>query len=94
MEIQTLMKGCSCYTTRDNSEVTLRHAVVVVMVSTYTHQQCIRKYCDFHSWWKAVAWCLTDQMKYHQVLKNLGTLALCSVKSWMTVSKPRTAELD
>ena len=29
VEIQTLMKVRSCYTNRDNSEVTLRHAVVV-----------------------------------------------------------------
>ena len=34
LEIQTLMKGESCYTTHDNAEVTLRHAVVVVPVST------------------------------------------------------------
>ena len=34
MEIQTFMKGRSCYTTRDNSEVTSRHAFVVVPVST------------------------------------------------------------
>ena len=33
-EIQILMKVHSCYTTRDNAEVTLRHAVVVVPVST------------------------------------------------------------
>ena len=29
MEIQRLMKGCSCYTTHDNSEVTLWNAVVL-----------------------------------------------------------------
>ena len=29
-----IMKGCSCYTTRDNYEVTLRNTVVVVPVST------------------------------------------------------------
>ena len=36
MEIQTLMKGHSCYTTCDNAQVTLRHVVVVVPVSTLT----------------------------------------------------------
>ena len=34
VDIQTSMKGCSCYTTSDNSEVTLQHDVVVVIVST------------------------------------------------------------
>ena len=34
MEIQTCMKGHSCYTACDNVEVTLWHAVVVVTVST------------------------------------------------------------
>ena len=34
VEIQTLVEGHSCYTTRDYDEVTLRHAVVVVPVST------------------------------------------------------------
>ena len=34
VEIQTLMKGHSCYTTRDNSEVTLQNVVFVVPVST------------------------------------------------------------
>ena len=33
MEIQTLMKGNSCYTIRDNAEVSLWNAVVVVLVS-------------------------------------------------------------
>ena len=55
VEKQTLVKGHLCYTTRDNAEVTLRHAVVVVTVSTQTHQPCIHKYFDFHSWWTAVA---------------------------------------
>ena len=41
-----------------------------------------------------MAWYFTDQVKYEQVLKNLETLELCSVKSWMTVDKPRTAEVD
>ena len=34
VDIQTLMKGHSCYTNRDNAEVTLWHAVAVVPVST------------------------------------------------------------
>ena len=61
MEIQTFMKGHSCYTTRDNAELILRHVVVVVPVSTWKHQPCIHKYCDFRYWWTAVAWYLTDQ---------------------------------
>ena len=77
MEIQTLMKGNLCYTTRDNAEVTLRHVFVVVPVSTYTHQPCIHKYCDSHHWWTAVAWYLTDQEKSDRVLKKLATHALC-----------------
>ena len=88
------MKGHSCYTTCGNSEVTLRHDVVVVPVSTYTHKPCIHKYCDFHSWWTAVAWYLTDKVKSDQVLKNLATHALCYVKIWTTVEKPSTYELD
>ena len=94
MEIQTLMKVHSCYTTHDNSEVTLQHAAVVEQVSTYKHQLCIHKYCDFHYWWTAVAWYLTDQVKSNKVLKKLETHALCYVKIWMTVDEPRTAELD
>ena len=77
VEIQTLMKGHSCYTTCDNSEVTLRHVVVVVTVSTYTHQPRIHKYCDFHYWWTAMVWYLTDQEKSGRVLKKLATHALC-----------------
>ena len=87
------MKGHQCYTTRDNVEVTLWHAVTVVTVSTQTHPTYIHKYCDFCSYWKAVKWYLTDQAKSGQVLKKLATQALCSVKSWMTVDKPRTAEV-
>ena len=34
VEIKTLMKVHLCYTTSDNDEVTLRHAVVVVPMST------------------------------------------------------------
>ena len=34
MDIKKLMKGHSCYTTSDNTEVTLRNTVVVVLVST------------------------------------------------------------
>ena len=37
---------------------------------------------------------LTDQVKSDQVLKKLANLALCSVKSQMTVDKPRTDEVD
>ena len=88
------MKGRSCYTTRDNSEVTLRHAVAVVPVPTYTHPPCINKYCDLHSWWTSLAWYLTDQMNSYQVSKKLVTLELCSVKIWMTVDEPRSAEVD
>ena len=88
------MKVNLCYTTRDNSEVTLRHVAVVVPVSTQTHQPCMHKYSDFHYWWTAVAWYLTDQAKYDWLLKKLATHALCYVKSWMTVDEPMTAELD
>ena len=41
-----------------------------------------------------MAWYLTDQVKSDQVLKKLATLALCSVKSWMTIDEPRTFEVD
>ena len=34
MEIQTFIKGRSCYTNRDNYELTLQNAVVIVPVST------------------------------------------------------------
>ena len=34
VEIQTLMKGHLCYTTRDGAKVTLQNDVVVVLVST------------------------------------------------------------
>ena len=93
MEIQTFMKGSLCYTNRVNSELTLRHAVVVVPVSTYTHQTSIHKYCDFHSWWTLVVWYLMDQVNSDQVLKNLATLVLCSMKIWMAVDKQRTSEV-
>ena len=85
VEIQTLMKGRPCYTNFDNSEVTLWSSVVVVPVSTQTHLPFIHRYCDFHYWWTVVAWYLTDQVKSDQVLKMLVTLALCSVKTWMTI---------
>ena len=94
MEIQTFMKGLSCYTIHDNSEVILRHAVVVVPVSTHTHQPCIHKYCNFHYWWTAVAWYLTDQVNPEQVLKNLATHELCYVKRWKIVEETKTAEVD
>ena len=29
-----------------------------------------------------------------QVLKKIATLALCSMKMWMNVEKPRTTEVD
>ena len=88
------MKVHLCYTTRNNSEVTLRHAAVVVPVSTETHQPCIHKYCDFHYWWTAVEWYLKDQVKSNQVLNNLATRAFYYVKIWMTVDEPRTSEVD
>ena len=88
------MKGHLCYTTRNNAEVTLRHTVVVVPLSTKTRQPCIHKYCDFYSWWKAVAWYLTDKVNYDQVLKKLETLLLCYLKIWMTVDKRRKDEVD
>ena len=88
------MKGHSCYTTIDNAEVTLQYDVVLVTVSTQTHQPCIHKYCDFHSWWTAVAQYFTDQVKSDQVLKKLATLALCSMKIWITVDEPRTTGVD
>ena len=94
MDIQKLISVNLCYTTRDNAEVTLWHAVVVVTVSTYTHQPCIHKYCNFHYWWTAVAWYLTDHVKSNRVLKKLATCELCYVKTWMTVDEPRTDELD
>ena len=94
VEKQTFMEGHSCYTTSDNAEVKLRHVVVVVSVSTQIHQPCIHKYCDFHYWWKVVAWYLTDQEKSDRVLKKLATHVLFQVKSWMTVDEPSTAELD
>ena len=34
VEIKTLIKGHLCYTTHDNTELTLRHAVFVVPMST------------------------------------------------------------
>ena len=37
---------------------------------------------------------MTDQVKYNQVLKKLATHALFYLKRWMTVDKPRTAEID
>ena len=83
------MKCHLCYTTCDNAEVILRNAVVV-----YTHQPCINKYYDSRSWWTAVEWYLTDQVKSNQVLKNLATCALCYMKTWMNVDKLRTAEVD
>ena len=33
-------------------------------------------------------------VKYDQALKKLEALALCSMKIWMTIDKPRTAEVD
>ena len=87
------MKGRSCYITCDKSELTLRHDFVVVPVSNYTHQPCIHKYCNFHSWWTAVACYLTDQVKSDQILKKLATMALCSMKIWITVDKPRIDEM-
>ena len=94
VQIQTLMKGNQCYTTRDNTEVKLRNAIVVVSVSTQTHQTCIQKYCDLHYWWTEVAWYLTVRMNSDLVLKKLATHVLCYVKIWMTVDGLRTAELD
>ena len=41
-----------------------------------------------------MAWYLTDQLKYDQVLKKLVTFSLCSMKSQMTVDKPMTDEVD
>ena len=94
MDIQTLIKGFSCYTTCDNAEVTLRHDVVFVPVSTYTHQPCIHKYCSFHSWWKAVACYFTDQVKSDQVMKKLANHAFCYLKIWVTVDEPGKSEVD
>ena len=91
VEIQILMRVHYCYTTRNNSEVTLRHAVVVMPDSTQTHQPYIHKYCDFHYWWTAVEWYLKDQLKANRALNKLATHVLYYVKSWMTVDEPRTA---
>ena len=91
--MQNFMEGHSCYTTRDNAEVALFHAVGIVPVSTQTHQLFIRKYCDLHSWWKAVVCYLIDQVKSDQVLKKLATLEFCYVNSWMTFDKTITAEV-
>ena len=41
-----------------------------------------------------MVWYLTDQMKSHQVLNKIKTLALFSVKNWMTVDKIMKAEED
>ena len=41
-----------------------------------------------------VVWYLTDQVKSNHVLNKHETMTLCSVKIWMTVDKPRTAEVD
>ena len=41
-----------------------------------------------------MAWYLTDQVKSDRVLKKFATHALCYVKSWMIVEKPRTSEVD
>ena len=89
-----MIKGRQCYTTCDNSEVTLWHTVVVVTVSTQTHPPCIHKYCDFCSWWTVVVWYLTNQLKSDQVLKKLVTMELCYVNIWMTVDEPRTANVE
>ena len=88
------MKGYLLYTTCDNDELTLRHAIVILPVSTYTHQPFIHKYCNFHYWWTAVAWYLMYKVKSDKVLKNLAARALCYVKIWMTVEKPMTAEVN
>ena len=88
------MQGRLCYTASDNAEVALRHSVVVVPVSTKTHQTCIHKYCDFHYWWTAMEWYLMDQVKSDWVFKKLATHALCYVKSWMNVDEPMTSDLD
>ena len=88
------MKGHSCYTTLDNAEVTLRHAVAVVPVPNYTHRPFIHKYCDLRYWWTAVDWYLADQVKSDRVLKKLATHALCYVNIWMTVDKQRTDDVD
>ena len=93
VEIQTLMKGHLCYTTRDNAELTLPHAISVVSVSKQTHQPCIHKYCDFHYWWTAVTWYSTYQEKSNQLLKKLVNMSLCSVKRLVIFDKPRTSEV-
>ena len=41
-----------------------------------------------------MAWYLTDQVKSDRLFKKLATNALCYVKSWMTVDKASTAEVD
>ena len=41
-----------------------------------------------------MAWYLTDQLKYDQVLKKLVTMVLCYVKSWMTVEKLMTESIN
>ena len=89
-----IINGHSCYTTREYSEITLNNSVVIFLVSNYTHQPCIHKYCDFHYWWTAVAWYLTDQVKSDRLLKKLATHALCYVKSWITVDEPMIDELE
>ena len=94
VEIQTLMNCHSCYKTCDNAKVTLQHAVDVVPVSVQTHEPCIHKYCDFQSCWTAVAGYLTNEVKSDQVLKNIATMQLCSVKIWINVDKPRKVEVD
>ena len=88
------MKDHLCHIPRDNANVTLWNAVVAVTVSTYTHQPCIHKYCDFHYWWTAMAWYLKDQVKSNWVLKKLETCAMCYLKIWITFDESMTAKLD
>ena len=46
-------------------------SLILSTVSIYTHPPCMHKYCDFRSWWTAVAWYLTDQQKSDQVSRSL-----------------------
>ena len=41
-----------------------------------------------------MAWYLTYEVDFDQVLKKLVTHVLCSVKIWLTVDEPRTADVD
>ena len=80
---------CNQYTSVEESkyeEKPKSALILFVNISQRINRQpCIHKYFDFHYWCTEVAWYLIDQVKSNQVLKNLGTHALCSVNISMIV---------